>query len=111
MRRDVFQAISDPTRREIIKLLSKDTMNLNSIVDRFQISRPAISKHIKILDECGLITIRDEGRERYCSAKLENLKQVSEWVNYFEQFWDNKLDALELHLSNQANQNKINIDK
>ena len=98
MRRDVFQAISDPTRREIINLLSSETMNLNSVAEKFQISRPAISKHIKILTECGLIKIRTDGRERYCEARLEPLVEVSEWANKYKRFWTTKLDALELHL-------------
>jgi DNA-binding transcriptional ArsR family regulator len=65
MRRDVFQAIADPTRRDIIAMLAGKPMNLNAVADRFDISRPAISKHIKILTQCGLITIRQQGRERY----------------------------------------------
>tara|TARA_R110002049_G_scaffold902_4_gene6573 strand:- start:9232 stop:9552 length:321 start_codon:yes stop_codon:yes gene_type:complete len=102
MRRDVFQAISDPTRREIINLLAIETLNLNAVAEKFTISRPAISKHIKILTECGLIKIRIEGRERYCEAKLETLVEVSEWVNLYKSFWTNKLDALELHLSTKS---------
>lgn len=101
MRRDVFQAIADPTRREIINLLAKQSLNLNAVAEKFDISRPAISKHIKILTECGLITIRIEGRERYCEAKLETLKQVSEWIEQHRIFWTSKLDALELHVSKQ----------
>lgn len=80
MRRDVFQAIADPTRREIIQLLAQQTMNLNSVVENFLISRPAISKHIKILRECGLVIIKQQGRERYCEANLETLDEVSKWV-------------------------------
>ncbi len=78
MRRDVFQAIADPTRRDIINLLSNQTLNLNSVAENFDISRPAISKHIKILTECGLIVIRQQGRERYCVAQLETLSVVLE---------------------------------
>jgi DNA-binding transcriptional ArsR family regulator len=99
MRRDVFQAISDPTRREIINLLAAQTMNLNAVAENFSISRPAISKHIKILTECGLVKVKTEGRERYCEAKLETLAKVSEWANQYKRFWSTKLDALELHLS------------
>lgn len=102
MRRDVFQAISDPTRREILNLLANETLNLNAIADKFAISRPAISKHIKILTECGLIAITIEGRDHYCKAKLENLKQVSEWINHYRIFWENKMNALETHLLNQS---------
>jgi len=80
MRRDVFQAIADPTRREIIQLLAQQTMNLNSVVENFLISRPAISKHIKILSECGLVIIKQQGRERYCEVDLERLDEVEKWV-------------------------------
>ena len=64
MRRDVFQAIADPTRREIIGLLSKQSLTLNGVAENFEISRPAISKHINILTECGLVVIKQQGRER-----------------------------------------------
>ncbi|MCE3294886.1 MAG: transcriptional regulator, ArsR family [Crocinitomicaceae bacterium] len=93
-RRDVFQAISDPTRREIINLVSAKPLNLNSIADNFTISRPAISQHIKILSECGLILVVQKGRERYCEAKLDKLKEVSDWIEKYTVFWNNKLDAL-----------------
>ena len=95
MRRDVFQAIADPTRREIVSLLAHKSMNLNSVAENFDISRPAISKHIKILTECGLIVIRQEGRDRYCEAKLKKLNEVAEWVEQYKVFWTKKLDALE----------------
>jgi len=101
MRRDVFQAIADPTRREIINLVAGKYLNLNAVAENFSISRPAISKHIKILTECGLITITQEGRDRYCEVKLDNLQLVSTWINQYKSFWNNKLDALEQHLSNQ----------
>lgn len=98
MRRDVFQAIADPTRREIIHLIAKENMNLNAVAERFDVSRPAISKHIKILTECGLITIHQQGRERICEAKLQKLNEVNEWVAQYKQFWESKFDALELYL-------------
>ena len=94
-RRDVFQAIADPTRREIINLIAHQSLNLNSVAEQFNISRPAVSKHIKILTECGLIVIRQQGRERYCDAKLEKLNEVSGWVEQYREFWTTKLDALE----------------
>jgi DNA-binding transcriptional ArsR family regulator len=99
MRRDVFQAIADPTRREIIGLLAKQPLNLNAVAENFDISRPAISKHIKILTECGLILIRQEGRERYCEAKFDKLNEVSDWVEQYRVFWNNKLDALDKFLN------------
>jgi len=103
MRRDAFQAIADPTRRDIINLLAHQTLNLNAVAENFGISRPAISKHIKILTECGLIIIKQQGRERYCEAHLEKLNQVSKWIEQYRFFWSNKLDALELHLSKKEN--------
>ena len=75
MRRDVFQAIADPTRREIISLLAQESLNLNAVAENFSVSRPAVSKHIKILAECGLVIIQQQGRERYCKANLLKLKE------------------------------------
>jgi DNA-binding transcriptional ArsR family regulator len=101
MRRDVFQAIADPTRRDIINLIAHRSLNLNSVADNFSVSRPAISKHIKILTECGLIRIRQEGRERFCEANLKPLVQVSSWVDQYKEFWMARLDALEAYLENE----------
>lgn len=103
MRRDVFQAIADPTRRDIINLLAQQQLNLNAVADQFDISRPAISKHIKILTECGLITIKQQGRERYCRADLKKLEQVNKWTEQYRAFWTSKLDALEDFLNNEPN--------
>jgi DNA-binding transcriptional ArsR family regulator len=94
MRRDVFQAIADPTRREIINLLAQQSLNLNAVAENFDISRPAISKHIKILAECGLLVIRQEGRERYCEAQLHKLEEVSAWTEQYSRFWTMKLNNL-----------------
>lgn len=98
-RRDVFQAIADPTRRAIISLVAKESMNLNSIAGNFDVSRQAISLHIKILSECGLIEIRQHGRDRYCEARFKKLQEVSHWIGQYQSFWTEKLDALEKHLS------------
>ncbi len=94
MRRDVFQAIADPTRREIINVISSGFYTLNTVAENFNISRPAISKHIKILTECGLVVIKQKGRERYCEAQLQKLNEVSQWVEQYRVFWTKKLDAL-----------------
>ena len=99
MRRDVFQAIADPTRRDIINRIAHQSMNLNSIAGNFNISRPAVSKHIKILTECGLIIIKQQGRERFCEANLQSLGEVSDWVSQYQVFWNKKLDALENFLA------------
>ena len=106
MRRDVFQAIADPTRRKILSLLAQESLNLNSVAEKFHSSRPAISKHIKILTECGLITIKQQGRERYCEAKLQKLNEVSEWVEQYKIFWTKKLDALDDFLTKESVSNK-----
>jgi DNA-binding transcriptional ArsR family regulator len=98
MRRDVFQAIADPTRREILNMLSRRSMNLNSIAGSFDISRPAVSKHLKILTECGVVTIRRAGRERVCEARLDKLGEVHAWVDQYRTFWTQKFDDLEKYL-------------
>ena len=98
MRRDVFQAIADPTRRDILHLISQQSLNLNAVSDRFDISRPAISKHIKILTECGLVTINQVGRDRFCEARLDKLSEVSVWVEQYKKFWEAKFDSLEGYL-------------
>jgi DNA-binding transcriptional ArsR family regulator len=98
MRRDVFQAIADPTRREIINLIAYKSLNLNAIADNFAVSRPAISQHIKILTECGLIVIKKQGRERYCEAKLQKLGEVSDWVEQYRKMWDGRFDRLDAML-------------
>ncbi|HEX5153089.1 MAG TPA: metalloregulator ArsR/SmtB family transcription factor [Parafilimonas sp.] len=97
-RRDVFQAIADPTRREIINLIAEEPLNLNAIAENFDVTRQAISLHIKILSECGLIQIEAKGRERYCKAHLEKLSAVSTWVEQYRQHWEAKLDSLENYL-------------
>ena len=99
IRRDVYQAIADPTRRQIIHLLAEQSLNLNAVAENFDISRPAISKHIKILTECGLIVIRQEGRERYCDAQLHRLQEVAAWTEQYSRFWDKKLSDLQEFLS------------
>lgn len=99
MRRDVFQAIADPTRREIISLIAQKPLNLNAVAGHFDVSRPAISKHIKILMECGLLEIKQQGRERFCQAKLNKLNEVSDWVEQYRKFWNERLDSLEDYLN------------
>ena len=101
MRRDVFQAIADPTRRQIIGLLSQQTLTLNGVAENFAVSRPAISKHIKILTECGLIVVRQQGRERFCEANLGKLKEVSDWAEQYRVCWSKQLDALETFLASE----------
>lgn len=106
LRRDVFQAVADPTRRAIIDLLAKESLNLNAVAEHFDISRPAISKHIKILTECGLIDIRQEGRERICQAQLQPLKEVISWTKQYSHFWDKKLNHLQQFLKKDQKTNQ-----
>jgi DNA-binding transcriptional ArsR family regulator len=103
MRRDVFQAIADPTRREIINLIAFNPLNLNAIADNFEVSRPAISQHIKILMECGLINIKKQGRERYCEASLQQLNEVSNWIEKYRQLWEEKFSRLDDLLDKMKN--------
>ena len=95
IRRDVFQAIADPTRREIISLIAKEPLNLNAIAENFDTSRQAISLHIKILMECGLVVIKKTGRERVCQAKFHKLNEVSAWVAQYRMFWEKRLDKMD----------------
>lgn len=106
MRRDVFQAIADPTRRAIVHLLAGEALNINAVADKFEVSRPAISKHIKILTACGLVTIRQQGRERYCVAELQRLREVDEWLAQYRVFWAKRLDTLEDLLINETAEEK-----
>ena len=98
-RRDVFQAIADPTRRQIIDMVVQQPLNLNMIAEKFNVTRQAISLHVKILDECGLIIIKQQGRERYCEAKLDGLSEVSVWIEKYRQFYEQKLDSMERYLA------------
>jgi DNA-binding transcriptional ArsR family regulator len=103
MRRDVFQAIADPNRRAILSLLAAQRLTLNGVAEKFRISRPAISRHIKILKECGLVAIHQQGRERYCEARLDRLQEVSDWVETSRQLWEQRLDRLDEYLKEIQN--------
>lgn len=95
MRRDVFQAIADPNRRAILSLLAKQRMTLNGVAENFRISRPAVSRHIRILKECGLVVVIPQGRERYCEARFDKLSEVSDWVEQYRQLWEQRFDRLD----------------
>ena len=105
IRRDVFQAIADPTRREIIDLVARRSLNLNAIAENFDVSRQAISLHIKILTECGLLVIKQQGRERYCEAKFRKLHEVSDWIEKYRILWDKRLDKMDNLLSELQTKN------
>jgi DNA-binding transcriptional ArsR family regulator len=97
-RRDVYQAIADPTRRAIINMIAAEPHNINTIAEKFDVTRQAISLHVKILTDCGLIVIRQQGRDRVCEAHLDKLVEVSAWVDQYRKHWESKLDNLETYL-------------
>ena len=97
-RRDVYQAIADPTRRAIINMIAGEPHNVNAIAEKFEVSRQAISLHIQILADCGLLVVKQQGRERLCEAHLDQLSEVSRWVEQYRQHWERKLDALEIYI-------------
>ena len=98
-RRDVFQAIADPTRRGILTLLSKKPQNLNALAEHFEMSRQAVSLHVKILTECGIITINQRGRERYCNLQPQKLAKVADWLEPFSRMWKDRFTQLDTILN------------
>jgi DNA-binding transcriptional ArsR family regulator len=105
-RRDVFQAIADPTRRAIIGMIAQQPVNVSTIAEQFDVSRQAISLHLKILSECGLLNIKQLGRERLCEAKLEKLTEVHEWVEQYHKLWTGRLNALKKFIEQEELQSK-----
>jgi len=98
---DAFQVIGDPSRRKMLMLLSEESLTINSLADNFDMSRPAVSKHVKILHNAGFISIEDIGRERYCTLKQDGFNELKDWISYFDQFWISKLKTLETLLNNR----------
>lgn len=96
---DAFQVIADPSRRQILMMLSKDSMTINSLARNFDMSRPAVSKHIKILYNAGFISITGIGRERHCVLKQDGFNELQDFIDYFDKFWTNKLQKLQ-HILN-----------
>jgi DNA-binding transcriptional ArsR family regulator len=99
---DTFQIIADPSRRQMLMMLSKDSMTINSLAENFDMSRPAVSKHIKILYSGGFISIKDIGRERHCTLKQDGFDELQKFIDYFDKFWSNKLKKLETLLNNKS---------
>jgi len=96
---DAFQVIADPSRRQMLMLLSKDSLTINNLADNFDMSRPAVSKHIKILYNAGFISIQDIGRERHCILKQDGFNELQKWIDFFDKFWLTKLKKLETLLN------------
>jgi DNA-binding transcriptional ArsR family regulator len=99
---DAFQVIADPSRRQMLQLLSKDSMTINALAENFDMSRPAVSKHIKILYNGGFISIKDIGRERYCTLKQDGFDELQDFINYFDKFWTSKLKKLQTILNSKT---------
>ena len=95
MRRDIFQAIADPTRRAIITLITLQAMTPNAIADNFHTTRQSVSKHLKILTECELVKQEQQGREIYYSLEIEKMKEVDKWLNQFREIWETKFNQLD----------------
>jgi DNA-binding transcriptional ArsR family regulator len=101
---DAFQVIADPSRRQMLLMLSKDSKTINSIAENFDMSRPAVSKHIKILYTAGFISIKDIGRERHCVLKQDGFNELQDFINYFDNFWSSKLRKLQSILNEKSKQ-------
>jgi len=110
-RRDVFQAIADPTRRAIIGMIAREAVNVNTIAEKFDVSRQAISLHLKVLSECGLLNIQQLGRERICELKLEKLNEVHEWVEQYHKLWTGRLKDLKTFVEQEELQHKKIVNR
>src|SRR5215469_8202051 len=106
MRRDIFQAIADPTRRAIIALIALQSMTPNAIADNFHTTRQSISKHLRILSECELVKQEQQGREIYYSLEIEKIKEVDQWINQFRKIWEIQFNQLDEVLSTIKKQKK-----
>ncbi|MCB0571747.1 MAG: winged helix-turn-helix transcriptional regulator [Phaeodactylibacter sp.] len=99
-RRDVFQAIADPTRRAIIALIALQAMTPNAIAEHFDTTRQAVSKHLRILTECELVTQKQEGREIYYQLEVNKMKEIDKWLDQYRKIWETRFNQLDEVLSN-----------
>jgi DNA-binding transcriptional ArsR family regulator len=106
MRRDIFQAIADPTRRAIIALIALQAMTPNAIAEHFDATRQSISKHLRILSECELLTKEQQGREIYYQLQVDKMKEIDKWLNQFRKIWENRFNQLDSLLSTIKNNKK-----
>ena len=106
IRRDIFQAIADPTRRAIIALIAMQAMTPNALAEHFNTSRQAVSKHIKILTECELVKQEQQGREIYYSLQIQKMKEIDTWLDQFRKLWETQFDQLDKVLATLKNQKK-----
>lgn len=106
MRRDVFNAIADPTRRDILMSLTAQKQNVNALSEKFDMTRQAVSLHVKYLQECGVITIQKDGRERICNLEANKLTEIADWLEPFKQLWENRFNQLDKLLNEMKTKNK-----
>jgi DNA-binding transcriptional ArsR family regulator len=104
MRRDIFQAIADPTRRAIIALIALQAMTPNAIAENFNTTRQSVSKHLRILTECELVKQEFKGREIYYALEIEKMKEIDEWLTQFRQIWETRFNQLDDLLSKMKEQ-------
>ena len=107
MKRDIFQAIADPTRRAILVLIATQALTPNALAEEFDITRQAVSKHIKILNECELLEQEKVGREIYYQLKVDKMKEIDKWLEQFRKVWETRFDQLDnllVTLKNQKNE-------
>ena len=105
-RRDIFQAIADPTRRAIITLIALQAMTPNAIADNFNTSRQSVSKHLRILTECDLVTQKQQVREIYYSLEIEKIKEIDKWLDQFRKIWETRFNQLDAALPTMKKQKK-----
>jgi DNA-binding transcriptional ArsR family regulator len=106
MRRDIFQAVADPTRRAIIVLIAMQAMTPNAIAEHFDTTRQAVSKHLRILAECELVKQEHQGREIYYSLEIDKMKEMEKWLDQFKKIWESRFDQLDNVLSTLKNSEK-----
>ncbi|HEX6849130.1 MAG TPA: metalloregulator ArsR/SmtB family transcription factor [Chitinophagaceae bacterium] len=106
MRRDIFQAIADPTRRAIITLVALQAMTPNAIAENFNTTRQSVSKHLRILTECELVKPEQRGREIYYSLEVEKMKEIDKWLNQFRRIWEDRFNQLDKVLLTMKKQKK-----
>jgi DNA-binding transcriptional ArsR family regulator len=99
---DHFQVIADASRRQMLYLLSKESLSINALAENFDMSRPAVSKHIAILYDKGFISIEVKGRERFCTLRQQGFKELQDWIAYYDKFWQKKLNNLTMLMSKHS---------
>ena len=106
MRRDIYQAIADPTRRAILTIIALQAMTPNAIADNFNTSRQSVSKHLRILTECKLVKQEQQGREIYYSLEVEKMKEIDKWLNQFRKIWEARFEQLDSVLATMKKNKK-----